>query len=335
MKTHALLLAAACLAALPSDTTAQPLSLTSLGTVKSGPFRADDPRAAEINAYDASARRIYVVNPLMGRVDTIDASDAALPVAGPSLVPLVECQAALAAACPLRAGLEPNSVAIHGNLLAIAAANNPRTDNGHAVFFELRGALPPRFLAAVEVGAGPDMIAFTDDGTYALTANEGEPNPAYTIDPAGSVSIVRVNDIGTAGAVRHVGFERFDAPAQRAALEASGVRIFGPNASVSQDLEPEYLTTRKNKAYVTLQENNALAIINIESATIEKIVALGLKDHSLLENELDASDTDSAINIRTWPVHGLYQPDAIAAFGVTGRTYLITANEGDAREYAG
>jgi DNA-binding beta-propeller fold protein YncE len=334
MKTH-VLLSAVFVAAFASSAAAQSLSLTALGTVKSGPFRADDPRVAEINAYDATARRIYVVNPLMGRIDTIDASNAALPVPGAPLLPLVECQAVLAAACPLRAGLEPNSVAIHGNLLAIAATNNPRTDNGHAVFFELRGTLTPRFIAAVEVGAGPDMITFTEDGKYALTANEGEPNQAYTIDPAGSVSIIDARDVGAAGAVRHVGFEKFDAPAQRAELDAAGVRIFGPNASVSQDLEPEYLTTRKNKAYVTLQENNALAIINIESATIEKIVALGLKDHSLPENQLDASDTDNAINIRTWPVHGLYQPDAVAAFAVTGRIYLITANEGDAREYSG
>jgi 2',3'-cyclic-nucleotide 2'-phosphodiesterase/3'-nucleotidase/5'-nucleotidase len=313
----------------------QTLSLTPLGTIKSGPFRADDPRVAEINAYDAAARRIYVVNPFEGRVDILDASDPASPQAAVPLLPLVECQAILAAACPLRLGLEPNSVTILGDLLAVAIASTPRTDNGHAVFFELRGTLAPRFIAAVEVGAGPDMIAFTDDGKHALTANEGEPNAAYTIDPPGSVSIIEIARIGEPGAARHVGFEKYDAPAQRAALEAAGVRIFGPDASVSQDLEPEYIATRKNKAYVTLQENNALAIVDVEAATVEKIVPLGLKDHSLAGNALDASDQDSAVNIRTWPIHGLYQSDAVAAFGANGRTYLIMANEGDSREYAG
>jgi DNA-binding beta-propeller fold protein YncE len=321
------------LAALPAA--AQSLTLTALGSVKTGPFRGDDPRVAEINAYDAVAQRLYVVNPFSSRVDVIDASNVNAPSAAAPLVPLVECQAALAAACPLRPGLEPNSVAIHGDLLAVAVANNPRTDNGHAVFFELQGALMPRFIAAIEVGAGPDMITFDEDGRYVLTANEGEPNADYTIDPKGSVSIIDVAGIGAAAGVRHVGFERFDAPSQRAALEAAGVRIFGPGASVSQDLEPEYIATRRNKAYVTLQENNALAIINIAGATVEKIVALGLKDHSLAENELDASDQDNDVNIRTWPIHGLYQPDAVTAFGVKGRTFLITANEGDAREYAG
>jgi len=84
-----------------------------------------------------------------------------------------------------------------------------------------------------------------------------------------------------------------------------------------------------------LQENNALAIINIEKATVDRIVGLGLKAHSLAGNALDASDQDGGINIRNWPIHGLYEPDAIHTFNVRGQTYLIMANEGDAREYAG
>ena len=84
-----------------------------------------------------------------------------------------------------------------------------------------------------------------------------------------------------------------------------------------------------------MQENNALAIINIEKATVDRIVGLGLKAHSLAGNALDASDQDGGINIRNWPIHGLYEPDAIHTFNVRGQTYLIMANEGDAREYAG
>jgi hypothetical protein len=205
------------------------------------------------------------------------------------------------------------------------------------VFFELRGTQAPRFLAAIEVGALPDMVVFTEDGTYALTADEGEPNATYTIDPPGTVSIIDVAAVrsGNGGtAVRKVGFDRFDAPGQRAKLDADGIRIFGPGATVAQDLEPEYIAVRRNKAYVTLQENNALAIINVAGATVEKIVGLGLKDHSQPENGLDVSDQDNVINIRNWPVSGMYQPDAIDVIEAGGRTYLIMANEGDAREYA-
>lgn len=314
-----------------------PVSLTVLGTQKTGPFRTEDPRVAEINAFDADGRRIYVVNPRDGRLDIIDASDpSALQPAG-SLDIVQACQAVQGLDCPLQAGAEPNSVAVSGNLLGVALANVVRTDNGHAVFFELRGTDPPRFVAAVEVGALPDMITFTDDGKYALTADEGEPSADYTIDPPGSVSIVELRRLERGGAVRRVGFERFDRPELRAALEQSGVRVFGPGASVAQDLEPEYIATEKNKAYVTLQENNALAIINIAGGTVEKLVPLGLKDHSRPGQGLDPSDQDTAvnggINIANWPVSGLYQPDAVHAFSVRGRTWLVMANEGDAREY--
>jgi hypothetical protein len=111
------------------------------------------------------------------------------------------------------------------------------------------------------------------------------------------------------------------------------VRVFGPNASVAQDLEPEYIAVHGNTAYVTLQEANAIAVIDIREASVRKIVALGFKNHSLPGNELDASDDDDTIRIANWPVFGMYQPDAVAAFSVGGKKYLITANEGDARDY--
>ena len=177
-------------------------------------------------------------------------------------------------------------------------------------------------------------IIFTEDGRFVLTADEGEPNAAYTIDPPGTVSIIDVTQLGTPGTARKVGFERFNADGQRSKLEREGVRIFGPGASVAQDLEPEYIAVRGNKAYVTLQENNALAIISIDDATVEKIVGLGLKDYSS-ESALDPSDQDGGIHIQNWPVYGLYQPDAIHAIPLNGRPYFIMANEGDAREYAG
>jgi len=243
-----------------------------------------------------------------------------------------------AAGCPVETGSEPNSVAIFGDLMAVAVANAVRTSNGHAVFFELNGTSSPSFVAVHEVGALPDMITFTRDGAYALTADEGEPssyNQSNSIDPPGSVSIIKIAELGTPTAVRKVGFERFDNPGQREKLESDGVRIFGPNASVSQDLEPEYIATEGNKAFVTLQENNALAIINIHGASVEKIVGLGLKDHSLLGNKLDPRDNNNVIEIANWPVHGMYQPDAVSTFSDKGHTFLIMANEGDAREYLG
>lgn len=315
---------------------AGPPTLTPLGTVRTGLFRSEDPRAAEINAYDPATQRIYVVNPQDGSLDIIDAAVPAAPVHIGEIDIVGACQSVAGAQCPLAQGAEPNSVAIHGRWLAVALGNLVRTDNGHVVLLDLHEDAPA-FVAALEVGALPDMVVFSEDGRYVLTANEGEPNATYTVDPPGSVSVIDLRRLGRGrgdDAVRTVGFDRFDTPDQRAKLEAEGVRIFGPNATVAQDLEPEYIAVRNNKAYVTLQENNALAIINIAGATVERVVGLGLKDHSLAAHALDASDQDG-INIRKWPVWGLYEPDAIDTIEAGGRTYLVMANEGDTREYAG
>lgn len=314
---------------------AQPLTLAPLGTANPGAFRDADPRVAEINAYDPGGRRVYVVNPFDGRLDVIDIADPSAPAFAAPVPLLPACAAALGAACPLALGLEPNSVAVHGRLMAVAVANAVRTANGHAVFFELQGADTPRFLAAVEVGALPDMVTFSADGRHALIANEGEPDQTYTIDPPGSVSIIDTTVLDATTTARRVGFEAFDTPAQRQRLAARGVRIFGPGALPSQDLEPEYITVSGDTAYVSLQENNALAIIDIPSATVQRLVGLGVKDHARAGNALDPSDRDNASQPAAWPVVGLYQPDAIQAFTVRGSTYVITANEGDAREYAG
>jgi DNA-binding beta-propeller fold protein YncE len=342
MKLFGVALAAATIAAAASLVAdggpagpAPTLTLTTLGSVKSGLVRAEDPRVAEINAFDPVSRRIYVVNPLEGRLDVIDASNPLAPGAALPLDIVGACKSALGDACPVLPGIEPNSVAISGGLLAVAVANATRTANGHAVFFKLRGDEPARFVAAIEVGALPDMVTFSSDGLHVLVANEGEPDPSYTIDPPGSVSIIDVLRLGQPGAVRHVDFTSFDAPAARAALAADGVRVFGPGAPPSRDLEPEYIAVAGDKAYVTLQEANGLAIIDIPTASVDRILGLGLKNHMLPGQGLDPSDQDGGIHIGNWPVFGLYMPDAIYAFQSEKRTYLITANEGDAREYAG
>jgi hypothetical protein len=99
------------------------------------------------------------------------------------------------------------------------------------------------------------------------------------------------------------------------------------------DLEPEYLTVSHDSrtAWVTLQENNAVAVLDIEARRFTSLVALGFKDHALAGNALDPSDRDGGIRIANWPVLGMYQPDAIAALEYQGQTFFLTANEGDSR----
>jgi 2',3'-cyclic-nucleotide 2'-phosphodiesterase (5'-nucleotidase family) len=230
-----------------------------------------------------------------------------------------------------------NSVAAKDGVVAIAIEATPKTDPGKVLVVDVSfvggsfGATE-RFVA--EVGALPDMITFSPDGTTLLTANEGEPNSyneADSVDPEGSVSII---DVAT-GAVTTAGFGAFNG--EMDALKASGVRIFGPNATVAQDLEPEYIAVSADgaTAYVTLQEANAIAVLDIASATFTDVVALGFKNHSLAGNEISANDRDNVFAPQTFPVLGMYMPDGIAAIEIGGTTYLITANEGDARDYDG
>jgi hypothetical protein len=294
---------------------AQPsIQLAPLGTYASGVFNQS---AAEISAYDKDSKRLFVVNAQGKRIDVLDLRDPAAP----ALLFSID-------ATPY--GAVVNSVAVDDGCVAVAVENTVKTEPGKAVFFNTDG----EFLSAVTVGALPDMLAFTPNGKYVLVANEGEPSDDYSVDPEGSLSIIKVSAGAknlTQNHVRTAGFTAFNG----ATLDPS-IRIFGPNATVAQDLEPEYLAISSDSkfAWVTLQENNAIAVVDIKRAKVIELFGLGFKDHSLAGNGLDASDRDGGINIKTWPVKGMYLPDAIARYNVKGAPLLVTANEGDAREYS-
>lgn len=287
----------------------QPMPLLEmLGTIKLGAF---DEGAAEISAYDAGSQQLFVTNAEMNTIDIVDFSDPA------NLTKLASID------LPEGTG-GVNSVAVHNGLLVAAYEATVKQDNGFVYAYDTDGAEQWN----VTIGALPDMIAFNEDGTKVIVANEGEPSEDYSVDPEGSVSIIDVatQDVSTADFTAYNG--------QEATLAEQGIRIFGPNATVAQDLEPEYVTVKGDKAYVTLQENNAIAVIDIATATVESLIGLGYKDHSLPGNGLDVPDTDY-ISISNWPFQGIYMPDALATYEAGGTTYLVTVNEGDSRDYDG
>ncbi|QDU36898.1 hypothetical protein Mal4_11990 [Maioricimonas rarisocia] len=292
-----------------------PLTVEKVWTYDSGVGEG----GAEIVAYDTKSRRLFVTNAETERVDVLDPAD------GSKLGELDPAGA-------------PNSVAASKGLIAIAAEGATAQDIGHVAFFDAQS------LAAIDTvpaGALPDMVTFSPDGRYALVANEGEPNDDYSVDPEGSITVIQVkrNRNRYAFTARTAGFGAFNA--DKAPLMAAGVRIFGPGsdddglATVAQDLEPEYIAVdaKSRVAVVSCQENNAFAFVDIKSARVLKIEPLGFKDYNAPGNGIDASDRDDAINIQTWPVYGMYQPDAIAAFRLFGQQYIIGVNEGDARDY--
>lgn len=278
-----------------------------------------DEGGAEISAYDAVSRHLFSVNAFTDAVDIIDLGD---PTA-PALLTSIDLSTY---------GKGANSVAVYGGILVAAIENFDKQADGLAVFFDADG----NYLNSVTVGALPDMITYTPDGSKVLVANEGEPNDAYTVDPLGTVSIIDL--AGGVGALTQNDVTTLDFSEYNNQVLDPSIRIFGPNATVAQDLEPEYIAVSNNseRAYVTLQENNAIAVINLTSKKIVKLIGLGFKDHMLPENKLDASDQNGGIiNIANWPVYGIYQPDAIDFMRINGTNYLVLANEGDVRDYDG
>jgi hypothetical protein len=226
------------------------------------------------------------------------------------------------------------SVAVKNGIVAVASPNANEQLNGSVVFFDTNGT----FLKQVTVGALPDMIVFTPDGNKVLTANEGQPNDAYTTDPEGSVSIIDISG-GIAGLTQaNVTTLLFTAyNAQEAALIASGIRKTKSTSTLSRDFEPEYITISANsqKAWVTIQENNAVAEINLTNNTYADVWALGTKDASIPGNGMDISDNNGQVLIANWPIKSYYIPDGVANYSVAGTNYLVTANEGDEKEYTG
>lgn len=292
------------------------VTLTPIGSYHTGTFGES---ATEIMAWNAADERVYSTNGYTNAIDVVDLSDPTNPVLDFS----IDISSY---------GSGVNSVAyFDGYVVAAVEANDPQA-NGSAVFFDADG----NFVVQVTVGAMPDMVTVSPDYTKVLTANEGEPNDDYTVDPLGSVSIIDVS-AGVANLqqtdVITLDFSAFNSPTP---IDPN-IRIFGPNASVAQDLEPEYITVLPDgmTAIVTLQENNAAAAIDLSTNTIVGLFGLGFKDYSATGNGIDASNQDAGVNIQNWPVYGMYQPDAIDSYVHNSIPYIVTANEGDSRDYSG
>ncbi|MFC4410609.1 choice-of-anchor I family protein [Chungangia koreensis] len=213
------------------------------------------------------------------------------------------------------------SIASHPtkDLIAVTVVSDPKTDPGYIAFLNKDG----KYVTKVQVGSLPDMVTFTPDGTKAIVANEGEPSDDYSVDPEGSISIIDVT--GEEFKANTLTFK--DVPLD------DKVRV-NSKGSVLQQLEPEYITVSEDSktAYVSMQENNAIATVDLVNGKILSVKGLGVKDHSIEGNELDAKRDDQT-KLERMPLLGFYMPDAITSFTAGGKTYILTPNEGDARDY--
>lgn len=311
MKKCALILALAAILPTSAAAADPAIGFTKLWTYDHGAIAG---QVSEIPAFDSKTNTLWIAG-VVG-VDVLDAETGALlehiDTTGYGSV---------------------NSVAIHHGLAAFAVESATRTSPGVVLFYNTRTRQPSEGTNVVEVGALPDMLTFTPDGSKLLVANEATPDvygvrsnttapyvyDAGPADPAGSVSII---DTWRRSVIATAGF--------------SGVATGGSNlrTTTGMDFEPEYIAVDEDgcQAYVTLQEANAMAVLDLRRNKFTRIVGLGAKDFSLPGNQIDPNDKDEAVSFVSVPVKGLYMPDSIAAYEWRGRTYLVMANEGDFRE---
>ena len=307
----------------PSVSNAEVSGISLVGrSIADAPF---DTSAAEIVSYDSCTDKLYVVNAQAQKVDVLSMNSDSAPASEGS----IDLQsAAVASGIDIGAA---NSVSTHQGLVAVAVENADKQQNGIIALYRSDTL---ELITTYTAGALPDMVSFSKDGRYIASANEGEPNADYSIDPEGSVTLVDLTNGPLQATVTQIDFKAFNQGQPRHAELTDKVRISAPNATVAQDLEPEYLTFADNgKLYVALQENNALAAIDVVSAQVDAILGLGGKPWD--KAKLDASNKDKNIgNLQSYAMlEGLYMPDSITSYSVDGNTYIVTANEGDGREY--
>lgn len=316
------------------------ISLSLVGRIQLNP--SDPEGAAEIVQFHPASNTIYAINsaadePTIEIIDASSITSEALsnPLSNENLtstgliLPTEQDGIMLAG---------PTSLAVSGDWMAVAVPAADKATNGLVLFYSGLNSSSPTFVKAVEVGNLPDMVTFTPDANKVLTANEGEPSGDYNIDPEGSISVITIVDNSPSDTSTTISFTDYND--KQAELEAKGMHFPNPSGrtingtlistTVAQDLEPEYITTTNEVAYVTLQENNGLAIVDLTDNSVQ-VIGLGFKDWS--EYQIDGME-DGTVSFGQYDnLYGMYMPDTIASYQWKNANFLITANEGDAREY--
>ncbi|MBU2877877.1 MULTISPECIES: choice-of-anchor I family protein [Aliiglaciecola] len=335
------------------------LAIEVVGRFSAGGVEIYGKSAAEIVQFHATSQSAFAINAALNQVEVISLSNIPTAAVGNPIIDTSLTSQAFTFPSSVSVkdadGIDQtvalgvaNSIAINGDLLALAVEGETKTDNGAVLFYSLDALGQGTFLKAVLTGALPDMVTFSEDGSLALIANEGEPDSDYDVDPEGSISVVSITDMVPADLAQTINLttdmvfsndtlddEDYDTDEERRALLAStGVKFAGPDGtSVAQDLEPEYIAMSADgkKAYVSLQEANAIGIIDLDDMTIE-VKGLGFKDWGTYE--LDFTNKDEIPSFSNVPgLFGMYQPDTIATYQWNGATFILSANEGDSKDW--
>ena len=272
------------------------VQLDFLGSVQSGTF---DEGAAEIPAYDPVTKRVFVSNGEENKVDVLDILDPENPVKifSVNIADVIDG--------------EVTSIAVANEMLAVSV--NISDKKGKVIFFPTNLSENTAPEAIVEVGYLPDMLVFSPDASFVLVANEAEPSDDGTVDQDGSVTRIDIGSFAT----KDINFTEFNGKEE--ALRARGIRIF-PGNQVAQDVEPEGIAIAPDGqvALVALQENNAVAVLDLTTNTVSEILPLGLKDHNKGRPELalytfEEPPLDEANNILFGGLSGLFFEKKVSA----------------------
>lgn len=299
----------------PSNTS--PLKVSQIARYDSGKGAA----GTEIMGYDQLTQKAFVTNGAVSGFDILSFND----LESGKYTKVESQKRVLLSEFGIENVNDITSIAVHPSkdLVAVSAVSSDKTDKGYIVFVNKNG----EYLSKVQVGSLPDMVTFTPDGTKALVANEGEPSEDYSVDPEGTISIIDVTGEPENFTVKELTFteEMLD---EKVRVASEGTKL--------EQLEPEYITVSADSktAYVTMQENNAIATIDLVEGKIVDVKGLGVIDHSETGKEMDAIN-DGEINIEKQPILTYHLPDAISTFTVDGKEYIITPNEGDTRDWEG
>jgi hypothetical protein len=113
--------------------------------------------AAEISAYDSESNKLFVINGAAAQISVYTLSDLDNP----------DEEAAIDVS---EYGV-PNSVAVHDGQLAVAVESKVSQNPGSVLLYNTGDQ---QLIDEFTVGALPDMVTFTGDGSAILSANEGK-----------------------------------------------------------------------------------------------------------------------------------------------------------------
>lgn len=293
---------------LPISLFSQKIILDPLATYATGIF---DDSAAEIVAHDPTSQNVYFTNAADNTLGILNISDPA----NPTLVNEIDMN---------NFGGGINSVAAANGIIAVAMEADVKQDPGKVILLDTQGNL----LNELPAGALPDMLTFSPDGTKIIVANEGEPDDDYVNDPEGTITIINMSNGAANATAIQLNFQDYND--KKVSLMNRGIRIYGPNATVAQDLEPEYVAVSADNllAYVSLQENNALAVIDLVEEQVVDILPLGYKDHQRGAPAL----TEVLLNeVNNWAALGTpaYGGDEVQLGGFSGLYFDPTQSDDD------